>query len=971
MAVVHEGGPLLIVAGAGTGKTTVITERISYLINSGKCAPEEILALTFTDKSANEMEERLDRLLPMGYVDLYVSTFHSFAERILKDNALEIGLSNDFKLLSTTEQWLLIRKNLNRFELDYYKPLGTPTKFIHALIKLFSRAKDEGISAQDYLEYYESLKAVTDKKELASRLFGSDYDGIKESDLSEVIAEEMKKQGEIARAYLTYQALLLENEVLDFGDLINYLLKLFRERKSVLIKYQKQFKFIMVDEFQDTNYAQFELVKMLSDLNRNIVVVGDDDQAIYKFRGASISNIMQFKKFYPEAKEIFLIHNYRSAQNILDLSYDFIKQNDPYRLEVQLAKDNGSKLTKKLISQVEEPGEILHLHGGSLEDEVNMTMEKIISLYNLSEETAWSDFAILVRSNAAANDFIYACESAKIPYQFLANRGLYSKPIVLDLLAYLKLLDNYHESPALYRVLNFPFWRFSAGDLVNLGSFSKRKGWSLYEALAKLDEIEGMSNDAKAISEKILAMIARHSEMVKENNKVTEIAYDFMIKSGYLEILSRTETVGNRKSISYLNQLLKKIQKWEKDKSSNYLKDFAELIDLELQAGEEGSLSINEDDGPDMVKIMTIHSAKGLEFKYVFVVNMVDKRFPSISKSDPIQLPTSLIKEIVPEGDIHLQEERRLFYVAMTRAKRGLYLTSAEDYGGARRKKLSRFLTELSGLGLPLEKASNVAEPIVKPVDKPVKENLSAYLPSKFSFTQLKAFETCPYQYRFAHILKISASGKAQFSFGKTMHNVFQQYIQLMIHKEKNGEEAPGLEELKEIYEKLFIDDWFGDRVNYEKYFNKGLELLVPFYEKLKTEKPKVHLMEYDFNLKLGEQYSIKGRIDRIDRVGEKIKIVDYKTGRPKDKLSFEDKEQLFLYQIAAEEVMKEAVFELAFYYIEGGYELAFLGTEKELTKVKQKSIDTIEAIRRGEFPPAPGEMCRYCDYNSICEYRD
>ena len=433
-AVTHDRGPLLIIAGAGTGKTTVITSKIAYLILEKNIKPEEILALTFTDKAAGEMEERVDRLLPLGYHDLWISTFHAFAERILKDHALEIGLPNDFKLLNATEQWLLVRRNLDRFNLDYYRPLGNPTKFIHALLKLFSRAKDECISPQQYLEYAQNLKLDSDSAEfIRDSLTEEEVKKLTKKELKELAAEWIKKQLEIADAYHTYERLLLENNALDFGDLINYILKLFQIRKNLLLKYQQQFKYILVDEFQDTNYAQYELVKLLAGKNQNLTVVGDDDQAIYKFRGASISNILQFKDDFPKCREIFLVDNYRSAQPILDLAYKFIQRNNPDRLEIKLAGDK--KLSKKLISHLSVKPEISHLHGQALADEAELVVGKIVNLYNSDKENNWSDFAILVRANASSDDFCRALDAAKAPYIFLAASGLYRKSIILDILS--------------------------------------------------------------------------------------------------------------------------------------------------------------------------------------------------------------------------------------------------------------------------------------------------------------------------------------------------------------------------------------------------------------------------------------------------------------------------------------------------------------------------------------------------------
>ncbi|MBU0670584.1 ATP-dependent helicase, partial [Patescibacteria group bacterium] len=430
-AVIHEGGPLLIVAGAGTGKTTVITRRIAWLLQEKEVSADEILALTFTDKAAGEMEERVEALLPLGYFDLWISTFHSFGQKILEEHALDIGLPNNFKLLSETEQWLLIRENIDKFELDYYKPKSNPTKFIEALVRHFSRLKDENITPEEYLKYAEDLKQNTDSQELEE-------------------GGEVQRVGEVASAYAMYEKILLKNSALDFGDLIGYTIKLFKERPAILKKYQNQFKYLLVDEFQDTNHAQYELIKMLAEPENNLTVVGDDDQSVYKFRGASVSNIMEFKKDFEKCKEVVLVENYRSGQNILDLSHKFIKLNDPDRLEAKM------KIDKNLIAKAVKKSEVKYLPFVSSKEEAKSVIEEIL---NLKKSCSWNDICILIRANAQAEQFIPYLERADVPYQFLASKGLFKKPIIIDLLSFLKLLDNYHESKAVFRVLNFSVFK--------------------------------------------------------------------------------------------------------------------------------------------------------------------------------------------------------------------------------------------------------------------------------------------------------------------------------------------------------------------------------------------------------------------------------------------------------------------------------------------------------------------------------
>ncbi|MBI4812468.1 UvrD-helicase domain-containing protein [Candidatus Falkowbacteria bacterium] len=1044
-AVLHKEGPLLIVAGAGTGKTTVITQKIAYIIEQNWAKPDEILALTFTEKAAGEMAERVDRLLPIGYLDLWISTFHSFAERILKAHGLDIGLPSDFKLLNEFEQWILVKKNLDKFNLDYYRPAGNPAKFIGALLKHFSRLKDEDIGPSEYLEYAGDLKqnmddmlsGATDKKKNSkSKITNSKQiqnskskipnksplpplavGGIKGGNDAEIEAQEAQRVNELANAYHVYEQLLLDNNAMDFGGLINYCLKLFKQRPAILEKYRQQFKYILVDEFQDTNWAQYELVKMLAAPANNLTVVGDDDQSIYRFRGASMSNILQFKKDYPGAEQVALVKNYRNKQNILDLSYEFIKLNNPNRLEWQLNRrqitDNRQqkvKLNKKLEAQESGGGMIEVIRGEDLNEEVRVVVEKIADIKVRDKNSSWNDFAILVRANDAAKDFCAALDAAGLPYQFLASRGLYSRPVIMDIIAYLKLLDDYHESRAMYRVLNLPIFNFSHYELVNFNYWAGRKSWSLYEVLRNGAALM-FDKDVLEKIDKVLSLIAKHTALVREK-AVSEVILAFLSDSGYLKYLMSKEERKAMEAANYLNQFIKRVNAFESVSDDKSVKAFLEELNMEIDSGEEGALTPDMEAGPEAIKIMTVHGAKGLEFKYVFIANLVDKRFPTIERKEQIEIPDALVKEILPQGDIHLEEERRLFYVAMTRAREGLFFSWAPDYGGARKKKASRFLEETGLVKNKLEIRNSkleIGEEItnskfqITNKSKFSNHKLSNFqIPSYFSYTQLAAFSNCPYQYHFAHILRIPIRGKAIFSFGKTMHATLQKLFELV--KERGSVEQKNLfgyppstplikggkgglrnakislDEILKLYEKNWIDDWYESKQQKEEYKKKGKEILKEFYEKHKENWPTVKFTEKGFNMKVvdgGEYYTIRGVIDRVNENNPsatlgtgKIKIIDYKTGQPKDKLSFEEKEQLLIYQLAAKDLFAEKVGSLAFYYLNNNSEMEFLGTEEELAKVKEKIIKTIGEIKKGEFPPRPSQLCKFCDFKDICEFR-
>jgi DNA helicase-2/ATP-dependent DNA helicase PcrA len=916
-AVRHGQGPLLIAAGAGTGKTTVVASRVAYLIEKGLAKPEEILAVTFTDKASQEMLDRVDQLLSRSYVDLWISTFHSFGDRVLREHGLDIGLGLDFKLLDQTAAWLLIRQNFDRFKLDYYRPLASPTKFLRALLEHFSRLKDQAVSPSDYLKYAKTQKG-----------------------------EEGQRLKEVAAAFQTYQNLLLENGFLDFGDLINYCLELFQKRSKILEKYRQQFKYILVDEFQDTNWSQYQLVKLLAAPRNNLTVCADSRQAIYRWRGASWGNLLQFERDFPQAKKVVLEENYRSFQEILDLAHRFIKD------------EGGPKLQAAKKGQAE----ISHFHFKTSDQEVSGVVKKIVEILKNDKTATFNDFAILVRANLQAAPFARALERSGIPYQFLALKGLYAKPIILDVIAYFKFLDDYHESSSGFRLLRLPCWQIDDQDIARITHYSFRKSQSIFETLQELHLVEGLSEKTRLTAGRLLNLVSRHTRLAQEKN-VSEILLSFLEDSGYLPWLVKKE---RKAEIDFVSQFHQRIKSFEETHLDARLQPFMEELKLELESGEEGKLNFDLEQGPEVVKIMTVHSAKGLEFRHVFLVNLVDKRFPTIERGDPIEIPAVLIKETLSQGDYHLEEERRLFYVALTRAKQGLFLCSAEDYGGVQTKRPSRFLSELGFKSEALPSKNGTTRLTINGGSRRQKiREKGLVLPERFSFTQLIAFLKCPLQYKFAHVLKIPIKGRPAFSFGKTMHNTLHQFLL-----------APSdFKKLLAIYEKEWLDDWYESKKQKQEYFELGQQTLEKFYDGFVRDKPHIFspggkpALEQDFNLKIGG-HTLIGKIDRIDDLGQgQVEIIDYKTGSAKEKLRPEDKKQLLIYQIAAEEVLGLKPKKLTYYYLDEGASLSFLGNPDEIAKEKREIVREIEEIKTSDFKATPGWQCDWCDFKDICEF--
>jgi len=484
------------------------------------------------------------------------------------------------------------------------------------------------------------------------------------------------------------------------------------------------------------------------------------------------------------------------------------------------------------------------------------------------------------------------------------------------------------------------------------------------------------------------------------NEKTSVVLYKFLTDSGYMEYLTREENAGNRaviRQIYQLKQFFDYVQNLETlNPDSAHVAGFLEYFQMVIESGEKGEL-YQPKDTPDSVNIMTVHAAKGLEFKYVFVVNLVEDRFPSRNRGEAIEIPLDLIKEQLPEGDSHFQEERRLFYVAATRAKERLYFTSAGDYGGARAKKISRFLDEIGYKVIPPNKSVEKITDKIQPCIQSQKESFGKFvyeLPSAFSFSQIRAYDTCPYQYKLANILHLPTKGSASFSFGQTIHGTLQEFytrVQQLnsiqqdslfdaptkksLGLKKSGTKVPTLDEMLAIYEQKWITDWYKDKIQREKYFEEGKKLLKTFYKNNETNWAIPARLEGWFNIKING-HSVRGRIDRIDQLPDgTLEIVDYKTGKSKEKLESDDKDQLLLYQIATTELAEYntlgKVQKLTFYYLNDDARLTFLGTDKEIAKIQDKISTVIDKILARDFVPTPSEYtCKHCDFYDICEFR-
>jgi len=947
-AVKHGRGPLLLIAGPGTGKTMVLTHRIAHLLKEKDVHPDNVLALTFTNKAADEMEERVDRLLDAPHLDLQVHTFHSLGQEIIQNDGLDIGLPYNFKLLEEKNLWLLIKNNLDRFNLDYFQPLGRPYQFISALIQHFSRCKDEGISPKEYQEF-------ADRKEKSSE-----------------DEKEIKKVQELARAYQIYQKILAENEVFDFGDLIYYPWKLLKERPAICKKYQQQYQYILIDEFQDVNYIQYELIKLIGGSDNNITAAVDDDQSIYGFRGTSFNNALQFNQDFPESEVITLKKNYRSRQNILDLSYEFIQNNNPYRIEHQLSQQDGWSVDKKLESTSEGRGKIVHLHAPDINQEVREVVEKVVHLIK-KEDVDPSEIAILGRTNKSLRSFEEAIKEAQIPYQSLTEEDFYHQSVIVDLNSYLRVLYNHYDDSSFYRLLNLSCFDIEPDDISQITRYSQRKSQAIYEVLQKSSFLKKLNSKSQSEIKRLLKLIKNQSQKLKKE-LVSNLIVDFLEESGYLKEILEKEDRLKSKETHLLNRFYNQIVDFEKNNPGGQLHDLMEQIETEQSLGSRVDPDCF-DQGPEGVRIMTVHSAKGLEFDYVFLINLVSRRFPTPNYSPPINFPDEFIKEKFIDDENsgkekHRQEERRLFYVGLTRAKKGVFLTSAEDYGGQRRKKVSPFLKELPDDKVEKKTPAAAEKLQAKQTNASSKEDFQDKLPNHFSYSQLISFDKCPRQYKYTYLLKIPTRGGPSRSFGQSLHQTLHDFLKRYVEKD---DFSASQKELLEIYKQDWIDDWYINTQQQKRSFRKGREMLIDFYKRFQKENPSIYqengtaFLEKAFNLKFnGEKFV--GKIDRLDELEDGVEIIDYKTGKPKDKLNKDRRLQLSIYQIAAEEVLGLNVAKMSFYYLRNGSKLSFTTNPGDLQEVKNRVEEGIEDIKKSNFEATPGYHCRYCDFRNICD---
>ncbi len=989
-AVTHGEGPLLVVAGAGTGKTQVVTRRIAWLIATKRARPSEILALTFTDKAAEEMQLRVDGLVPYGFTDTLVATFHSFGDRLVREHALELGLPSEPRVLSRAETVIFLRERLFRLELDVYRPLGNPTRFLAALAALFSRLKDEDIGPEEYRAHATGLATAAAIVE--------DAPG------GAALRDEARRHMELAAAYERYQQLLSEAGAIDFGDQVRLALTLLREHPAARRRIQARFRYVLVDEFQDVNRAQAELVAVLAEQHRNVTVVGDDDQSIYRFRGAATGAIVDFLGRFPGTRTVVMRRNYRSRAPILDASYRLIRFNDPDRLEVQRG------IAKRLVAHRRGAGSppVRQLAFATGTDEADWVAADIGR--RIRAGALPRDHAILVRANADADAILRSLNVAGIAWRFSGVSGLYSRPEVRLLLAFLRAIADPHSSVDVFALAASELYGFPGDDLAALTNRARRTNRSLRETLEELERQPGLLRllpETRTSLARLVADLRRYSEL-GSRRPAGEILYEFLKDSGSLRRLAEARTAAADEALGNVARFFEIIRAQSDLLADDRAVFLAPHLETLIEAGDDPATADLDPDA-DAVAVVTIHKAKGLEWPVVYLVGLVDGRFPARGRREQLAVPDGLLRGTFPVGDAQVQEERRLFYVGMTRARDELLLSHALDYGGKRTRRVSPFVLEALDLPAGMPPATRAADPLERlgsfeaPAVAEATPPAARTEPLVLSFNQVDAYLTCPLRYKYAHVLRVPTAPHHAIVYGSALHVAVQEF-----HKRHARGIVMSEAELTAVFEQAWSTEGFVSREHEEARLEAGRDALRRF-RRSQLEPgaiiPAAVEREFAFTLD-GDR--VRGRMDRVDLIPleaaaggegqdgsvgldgalvadaadvvepalpllrERVVITDYKSSDVRDPAKARERArdslQLTIYAMAWQAETGRLPDAVALHFLDSGV----VGTAGIDAARIERGVADIRAaaagIRAGHFEATPSyTTCSWCAFRAIC----
>lgn len=924
-AVAQTTGNLLILAGPGTGKTRVIVSKIEELVRQG-LSPESILAVTFSRKATQEMEDRISDLSPGIAQRMSIKTLHALSAEIVQAHGFRLGFQKPPRLLSEAEGYVLFKGLAPRLPLQSLLKTPSIDSILQDLLNFFADCKDEGLWPESILRYAEEIQS-----------------------------EEWQGLGDIYNAYQSY---CFEKGFLDFGDCVLCALRILEEFPEVRAPIQSRYRAILVDEFQDTNWSQIRLLRLMTAPDAHMAAVGDDDQSIYRFRGASYSAFKFFDEAFENSTVVELNETYRLPVETLQLASKLIQANG----------QNRFRPDKKIISQKESQLPNVWIKSDSYEAEAAEIADIIQALR--SKGSSFKEMAILVRAHSHAEFIIEELRARNLPIRLNSTKSLLNTTIIRDVFAILRLCVDPTDSVSFLRVMSSPLIGLSSDEIYAFCRWKNPKA-PLIDQIEKIDEAT-ISTESKS---KLLSFYKIYIDIYAESARMgpNEILLKVYSETALVQKLLKSAPA----ELRALGRFHSELVRWEQTQNQ---KDLRTLLPI-LESIQENEFSMDNDGGEteeDAISILTVHASKGLEFDYVFIPSLVGRRFPSNFNQNLWLVPDSLRKEAAPTKESHIQEERRLLYVAMTRAKKQLTISSIEKKGTRPSFFVSEDLKDLlSNPKIVQMRTPPVAGPSPIPRNLQPKPqatfplNLSTLEkkrgPLSLSFTQLEKYESCPLAYQFKYEFQIPVSIPAHMHIGSAIHKALEIFFQRI-----KSQQTATREDLILEFEKAFKDLKEANPELTEFHLNQGREKLGAYYDFHQGRFPFPHDIEASFVLPLGE-HKIRGKIDRIDRLNDGYRIVDYKTGRSKSNENPEDvrfaKEslQFSIYALAARDVLKLEVRDLVFDYVYDQKTLSTQRSPKELAATQDKIHSIAENILNGNFDPTPGRHCDWCEYRRVC----
>ncbi|HVQ43524.1 MAG TPA: ATP-dependent DNA helicase [Candidatus Saccharimonadia bacterium] len=924
-AVEHDAGPLLVVAGAGTGKTQVITRRIAHLIEQARVKPGQILALTFTEKAAREMEERLYELIGWESFQVPVLTFHAFGAELLGRFATHIGRSIRGGLINDTQKTLLLQQHFPEISLRYYGPQANLYEFLEGVVGYIGLLQNAGVSSKDYGDYVDGLRAEP-------------------GDLHPL---EVAEQGDLAALYGLYEAVKAQTGVYDYHDQLELPLQILRERPNLAQRLAAEYRYVLVDEYQDTNSVQDELLRMFVGAEGNMFAVGDDDQAIYGFRGADISNILGFADHYKIADPAVLVQNYRSGQAVLDAAYRLIQHNNPERLESKLG------ISKRLLGQHDE-SRVEFTPYASPADEQEAVADDIARRLARGEPAA--SMAVLAPTHAPLKALARAMARRSIPYAIASSVSIFEQPELLALWYVLKWIGWQADDNMIAHIVLGPFGGWTAAEYAELLEVSRRDLVGIEEVIYRRE-----TQRTTALADKLDEWRAWAKEV-----PVSQLGFRLVFDTGLAERWQRAGEDSPRMTRVFedLRRLLEQMQDFETvamvGDLGSYLRAFPQPPALEVTE------PLGDAEG---VQLLTVHAAKGLEFDTVYLVQCTQRSWSGSRRLGRV-VPTGLVREQVLPPD---HEFRRLMYVAVTRAKRTLLMSAAVSTAGGSKQMVTPFIAEMLGGGYRLPE---VTPSVAGPGESELMSKLQRFYPIEHHFdrerlpfetvdgwlelsvTALGGYDFCPFEFYLQDVLKITQPMGPQLGFGSALHKVFEIY-----YKGTMAGTVPEAADLSNVLNSAWSSRGYATATEAEQDRLLAQETLKRFYARERGLNRTVVGSEVPVRFELPEaKLRLRGKIDALFGHGDGYEIRDFKTGRTKtsaEKLTKQAKEnfQLRSYALAGSQLRGAPPAAVVLDYVVTGVEGEAVLSETILRNHHDKLCAMAERIRRRDFAPNPSAL--------------